>query len=163
MSEDPAREEAPELALNKSGRQTTPVTGPGEKRLELLRDDLIENRFVRPTGRIGARGNLSDNSGGLGGPRRCVAPILARPRPSRASVGCEAGTSQWPPRLQFLDRPRPITAQQARQGPAGEQAPLGLGGDDARLGSSGVGAVGFLKPSRSWRPLSARKLVRSST
>ena len=45
------------------------VAGLGEKRFELLRDDLVENGLVCPAGSVFVRGDASVTSGGVQGPR----------------------------------------------------------------------------------------------
>jgi hypothetical protein len=78
VGEDPALQEASELSLDKTWRWATAVTGPGEKRLELLGDDLVQDSFVCPAGIVGARGDASGSNGGVEGPRRRAVAMLAR-------------------------------------------------------------------------------------
>ena len=78
VGEDPALQEASELSLDKTWRWATAVAGPGEKRLELLGDDLVQDSFVCPAGIVGARGDASGSEGGFGGPRRGWEIMLAR-------------------------------------------------------------------------------------
>ena len=78
VGEDPTLQEASELSLDKAWRWATAVAGPGEKRLELLGDDLVQDSFVCPTGIVGARGDASGSNGGVEGPRRRAVAMLAR-------------------------------------------------------------------------------------
>jgi hypothetical protein len=62
VGEDPALQEVPEFGL-------AAVAGLGEKRFELLRDDLVENGLVCPAGSVFVRGDASVTSGGVQGPK----------------------------------------------------------------------------------------------
>ncbi len=78
VGEDPALQKAPELSLDEARWRATAVAGPSEKRLELLRDDLVQDCFVCPAGSVDARGDASGSNGGVEGPRRRAVAMLAR-------------------------------------------------------------------------------------
>jgi hypothetical protein len=77
VGEDPALQEVPELSLDEARRRAAPIAGLCEKRLELLRDDLVKDGLVCPAGRVGGRGDASGSSGGKKGPRSGEAVMLA--------------------------------------------------------------------------------------
>ena len=69
VGENSALQKAPELSFDEARRWATAVAGPGEKRLELLRDNLVQDSFVCPAGSVRARGDASGRNGGVEGPR----------------------------------------------------------------------------------------------
>jgi hypothetical protein len=69
VGEDPALQESPELSLDEPWRGAAAVAGPGEKRLELFRDDVVENGLVRPARSVGVRECASGTIGGVDGRR----------------------------------------------------------------------------------------------
>jgi hypothetical protein len=69
VGEDPALQEVPVLSLDEPRRGLAAVAGLGEKRFELLRDDLVENGLVCPAGSVFVRGDASVTSGGVQGPK----------------------------------------------------------------------------------------------
>ena len=95
MGEDSALQEVPKLALDESWWRTTSVAGPSEKRLELLRNDLVENGLVRSTGSVRGRGGASGSGGGVQVPGIGIRfmGILARRRRRHGIPGCRPATS----------------------------------------------------------------------
>ena len=70
VGEDTALEKVPELSLDEARGRAITTAGPGEKRFEPLRDDLVKDGLVCPAGSVGGRGSASGSSGGVEGPAR---------------------------------------------------------------------------------------------
>jgi len=68
--EEAALEKAPELSLDEARGRAITAAGPGEKRLEPLRDDPVEDGLVCPAGSVGRRGSACGSSGGVEGPAK---------------------------------------------------------------------------------------------
>jgi len=64
VGEDSALQEASEFSLDKARRRAIAVAGTGEKRLEPLRDDLVQDGLVCPAGSVGGREGASGSRGG---------------------------------------------------------------------------------------------------
>jgi len=62
VSENPALQVTSKLSLDEPGNRPAPVPGLGQERLEVFRNDLVENRRVCAAGSVRARGNASVSS-----------------------------------------------------------------------------------------------------
>ena len=92
VGEDPALQETSKLSLDESRRRAVAITGPGQKRFQLVGDDSIEDGLVRPSRNVRARGDASGSDGGVQGPACRTSAMLPRERQKDASRSCGQAT-----------------------------------------------------------------------
>ena len=78
VGQDPALQKTSEFSFDEARRRPIVAARAGQKRFELLGDDLVQDSFVGLAGNVGGRKGASVRNGGAEGPRFKTAVILAR-------------------------------------------------------------------------------------